>query len=135
MSSWQPADFVLLCCLLLDACVVLPSQLDNATNTATPITQAFTDHQVTVSHAKLLLSLFLYLLLHVWRCNVPIPLLTLLTTTTTTNITTIETTTILSPTTTSITSTTTRPSLTTTTISATTTTRDANRDDGDDLKS
>lgn len=37
------------CCLLLDACPVLPSQLDNATNTATPNTQVFTEHQVTDS--------------------------------------------------------------------------------------
>lgn len=35
---------VLVCCLLLDACPVLPSQLDNAINTATPNTQVFTEH-------------------------------------------------------------------------------------------
>lgn len=48
------------CCLLLDACPVLPSQLDNATNTATPNTQVFTEHQVTDSqfHSLSLLSLF-----------------------------------------------------------------------------
>lgn len=50
------------CCLLLDACPVLPSQLDNATNTATPNTQVFTEHQVTDSqfHSLSLLSLYLY---------------------------------------------------------------------------
>ncbi|KAB0791386.1 hypothetical protein PPYR_03186 [Photinus pyralis] len=43
MSKLAPDCTV--CCLLLDACPVLPSQLDNATNTATPNTQVFTEHQ------------------------------------------------------------------------------------------
>lgn len=48
------------CCLLLDACPVLPSQLDNAINTATPNTQVFTEHN-QVFTPILALSLFLYL--------------------------------------------------------------------------
>lgn len=55
MSKLAPDCTV--CCLLLDACPVLPSQLDNATNTATPNTQVFTEHQVTVSLALLYLYL------------------------------------------------------------------------------
>lgn len=61
--SDETADCTM-CCLLLDACPVLPSQLDNATiNTATPNTQVFTEHQVTVSRraAIVLFNFSLYI--------------------------------------------------------------------------
>lgn len=54
--SEQAADCTL-CCLLLDACPVVPSQLDNSTmNTATPNTQLVTEHQVTLTHTRRCLS-------------------------------------------------------------------------------
>lgn len=53
----------IVCCLLLDACPVLPSQSDT-TNTAPPNTQGFTEHQVTVSFLTLVHFFTLYLFLY-----------------------------------------------------------------------